>query len=239
MSSNSLEGRLALVTGASRGIGYEVSKRLASEGAHVIALARTLGGLEELDDEIKATGGQCTIAQMDLSDHDRIDALGASLYERFGKLDILVGNAGMLGELTPVGHISPKVWDRVISINLTANYRLIRSLGPLLQQSDAGRAIFVSSAAVEEQNPFWALYTASKAGLEAMVMAYAKEMSKSNIKANIIHPGRVWTAMQAKAYPGIKPDDLPKPSEITDIFVKLASTDLEVTGEIFNATVKE
>lgn len=235
MSSKRLEGRLALVTGASRGIGYEVSKKLASEGAHVIALARTLGGLEELDDEIKSIGGECTIAQLDLADHDRIDALGASLYERFGKLDILVGNAGMLGELTPVGHITPKVWDRVMSVNLTANFRLIRSLDPLLRQSDHGRAIFVSSGAVNSQRPFWGLYAATKSALESLVIAYAKEMSETNVKANIIHPGRVWTAMQAKAFPGVKAEDLPKPNEITEIFIKLASKELTKTGEVFNA----
>ncbi len=234
MAAKRLEGRLALVTGASRGIGYEVSKKLATEGAHVIALARTLGGLEELDDEIKAAGGECTIAQLDLNDHDRIDALGASLYERFGKLDILVGNAGMLGELTPVGHITPKVWDRVMSVNLTANYRLIRSLDPLLRQSESGRAIFVSSGAVISQRPFWGLYAATKAALEALVIAYAKEMSETNVKANLIHPGRVWTAMQAKAFPGVKPEDLPKPNEITDIFIDLASADCTATGEIFS-----
>lgn len=235
MSSKRLEGRLALVTGASRGIGYEVSKKLASEGAHVIALARTLGGLEELDDEIKKTGGECTIAQLDLADHDRIDALGASLYERFGKLDILVGNAGMLGELTPVGHITPKVWDRVMAVNLTANFRLIRSIDPLLRQSDSGRAIFVSSGAVNSQRPFWGLYAATKSALESVVIAYAKEMSETNVKANIIHPGRVWTAMQAKAFPGVKSEDLPKPNEITDIFVELASKEFTKTGEVFNA----
>lgn len=235
MSDKPLEGRLALVTGASRGIGYEVSKRLAKEGAHVITLARTLGGLEELDDEIKAMGGECTIAQLDLADHDRIDALGASLYERFGKLDILVANAGMLGELTPVGHITPKVWDRVMSVNLTANYRLIRSLDPLLRQSDAARAIFVSSGAVKSQRPFWGLYAATKSALESLVVCYSKEMEKTNVKANLIHPGRVWTAMQAKAFPGVKPEDLPKPSEITDIFVKLARADFQETGQVFNA----
>ncbi|MDX1739378.1 MAG: SDR family NAD(P)-dependent oxidoreductase, partial [Alphaproteobacteria bacterium] len=194
---------------------------------------RTLGGLEELDDQIKEMGGECTIAQLDLNDHDRIDALGASLYERFGKLDILVANAGMLGELTPVSHISPKVWDRVMSVNLTANYRLIRSLDPLLRQSDAGRAIFVSSGAVNTRRPFWGLYAATKSATESIVYAYAKEVAETNVKANIIHPGRVYTAMQAKAFPGVNPDDLPKPKDVTDIFIELASPNCESSGEVF------
>ena len=235
-STKRLEGRLALVTGASRGIGFAVARRFAKEGAHVIACARTIGGLEELDDAIKQDGiGQCTIAKMDLTKFDEIDAMGASIYQRFGKLDILVGNAGTLGELTPVSHISPKLWDATFAINVTANYRLIRSLDALLRLSDNGRAIFTSSGAVQNNRPYWALYTSTKAALEGLVKGYAGELAQTNVKANIIDPGRVATAMRAKAYPGEDPKTLRNPEDITDIFVELADQSCTKNGEVFKA----
>lgn len=235
-SSLRLNGRLALVTGASRGIGYAVARRLANEGAHVIAVARTLGGLEELDDAIKADGnGACTIAKMDLTKFDQIDAMGASIYQRFGKLDILVGNAGTLGELTPVSHIDQKLWDRTFAINVTANYRLIRSLDVLLKQSDAGRAIFTSSAAVQNNKPYWGLYTATKAALEGIVKGYAGELNQTKVNANMVDPGPVATAMRSKAFPGEDQSTLRKPEDITDVFVDLAESSCDKNGEVVKA----
>ena len=233
MSEKRLEGRIALVTGASRGIGFAVARRMAEEGAHVVALARTQGGLEELDDIITEKGGKCTLVPMDLRVSDKIDALGASLYERFGRLDILVGNAGMLGELSPVGHISPKLWEETFSVNTHANFRLIRSLDPLLRQSEAGRAIFVSSEIASEHRAFWSLFSASKVALEALVMGYAAEIGNiTNVRANIIHPGPVATAMRAKAYPGEDQEKLNKPWDVTGKFVEMATAEFTDNGRI-------
>lgn len=234
MSDKKLEGRVALVTGASRGIGFAVAKRFAREGAHVVATARTVGGLEELDDAIKAEGGICTLAPIDLRKGDQIDAMGHSLYERFGKLDILVGNAGLLGELSPVNHMDPKVWEQTFNINVTANFRLLRSLDPLLRQSDAGRAIFVTSGAAESNKAYWSVYAATKAALNSLVKVYAAEVQNiTPIRANLISPGPVATAMRAKAYPGEDAETLKKPDEVTDRFVELAQASFDKTGEIF------
>lgn len=230
-----LDGKLALITGASRGIGAAVAKRYAQEGAHVIIAARTVGGLEEVDDAIQAIGGKATIVPLDLLKLDTIDALGLQIAERFGKLDIIVGNAGMLGTLSPVGHITPSVWEKVFTINVTANYRLIRSLDALLKASEAGRAIFVTSGASRLHIPFWGAYAASKAALETLIQTYAAEQPKnSNIKANIIDPGVVGTKMRAVAMPGEDPASLPSPDDITDLFVTLAEHNLQENGTIFH-----
>ncbi|MGI9464773.1 MAG: SDR family NAD(P)-dependent oxidoreductase, partial [Aestuariivirgaceae bacterium] len=187
--SKPLENRIAVVTGASRGIGYAIARQLAMNGAHIIAVARTVGGLEDLDDEITRAGGTATLVPADLQDHAAIDQLGAAIHERWGKLDILVGNAGVLGKLTPLGHLEPKVWDEVMAVNVTANWRLIRSLDPLLQRSDAGRAVFVSSGAAHDIHAYWGAYSISKAALEAMVKTYAAETASTPIRANILNPG--------------------------------------------------
>ncbi len=163
-----LAGRVAVVTGASRGIGYHAAKGFAAAGAHVVALARTTGGLEELDDEIRAAGGAATLVPLDLKDVEGIDRLGAALYERWGRIDILFANAAILGQLSPLGHVPPKVWDEVMAVNVTANWRLLRSLDPLLRQSDAGRALFMSSGAARSCRPFWGAYSVSKAAVEAL-----------------------------------------------------------------------
>ncbi|HEX9906584.1 MAG TPA: SDR family NAD(P)-dependent oxidoreductase, partial [Propylenella sp.] len=177
-----LAGRIAVVTGASRGIGYFAAKGFAEAGAHVLAVARTVGGLEELDDEIKAAGGSATLVPLDLKDFAGIDRLGAAIHERWGRLDIFLANAGILGQLSPLGHIPPKVWDDVIAVNVTANWRLIRSLDPLLRQSDAGRALFISSGAARACRPFWGAYSVSKAALEALARTYAAEVAKTPIR---------------------------------------------------------
>lgn len=209
-----LEGRVALITGASRGIGAATAKMLAAQGAHVILLARTVGGLEAVDDAITEAGGKATLVPLDLSQHDMIDALGASIFERWGKLDILVGNAGMLGPLTPVAHADPKQWAKVLDVNLTANYRLIRSLDPLLRQSDAGRVVFVTASVARDPAPFWGLYAASKAALEHLVHIYAREVQETPIRVNLFDPGVARTAMRAEAFPGENPQDLPAPDEV-------------------------
>lgn len=228
-----LAGRIAVVTGASRGIGAAVAKRFGAEGAHLILVAKTVGGLEEIDDEIRAAGGAAsTLVPLDLRNFDAIDQMGASLYERFGRLDILVGNAGLLGTLSPVGHIAPKVWSETLDINLTANYRLLRSFDPLLKLSDAGRAIFVTSGAASKANAYWATYSVTKAALDVLVKTYAAENEKTNICANLLSPAPIRTTMRAKAFPGEDPNTLRTPEEITDLFVELASAECQRNGEI-------
>lgn len=202
--SGRLAGKIALVTGASRGLGAAVARRFAAEGAQLVLLARTVGGLEELDDAIRAAGGlQPLLVPHDLRQHDGLDQLGASLYERYGRLDVLVGNAAVLGSLSPVGHIAPKVWAEVMDVNVTANYRLIRSLDPLLRRAPAGRAIFVTCRTLlQGPQAYWCPYAASKAALESLVRTYAAEIGKTAVRANLIAPGPLRTGLRAQAYPG-------------------------------------
>ena len=209
-----LSGRIAVVTGASRGIGRAAALALAGEGAHVVALARTQGGLVELDDDIRKLGGQATLVPADLKDFAAIDRLGAAIYERWKKLDILVGNAGILCKLTPLAHVDQKVWDDVMAVNVTANWRLIRSLDPLLRASDAGRAVFVSSAAAHKCRAYWGPYSISKAALEAMVKTYAAEIATTPARANSFNPGATATKMRAQAMPGEDSLTLPSAAEV-------------------------
>ena len=229
-----LTGRIALVTGASRGIGYEAAKGFAAAGAHVIAVARTVGALEELDDEIKAAGGTATLVPLDLKDYEGIDRLGGAIFERWKKLDVLFANAGLLGRLSPLAHVPAEIWDDVIAVNLTANWRLLRSLDPLLRQSEAGRALFVSSGAARRLRPFWGPYAISKAALEAMVQIYAKEVAKTPIKVMAVDPGATRTGMRAQAVPGEDPMTLPHPSEIVPYLVEMASPGFARTNVLFD-----
>jgi len=231
-----LAGRIAVITGASRGIGAAVARRFAAEGAHVVLIARTVGGLEEVDDAIRQAGGiPATLVPQDLREFDALDRLGASLYERFKRVDVLVGNAGVLGSLGPAGHIRPDDWTEVMDVNLTANWRLIRSLDPLLRQSDAGRAIFVTSAAAAQATAYWGAYAVSKAALEMLIRTYAAEISKTSVRANLIDPGAIRTAMRAKAFPGENPDNLAPPDSVTDLFVTLALPSCTRNGEVVRA----
>lgn len=231
-----LAGKIALVTGASRGIGKAVAKLFASEDAEMVLVARTTGGLEELDDEIRGINGRTSLlVPLDLGEFEAIDRLGLALYERFGRLDVLVGNAGDLGTLAPVGHIEPAEWQRIIDINLTANWRLIRSLDPLLRRSEAGRAIFVSSSVGSQARPFWGTYSVSKAALEMLVKIYAEEIKQTKVRANLIDPGRTRTGMRAAAYPGEDPQTLPTPEAIAEKFLPLALPDFDGNGQMIKA----
>lgn len=233
VSGGRLAGRVALVTGASRGIGAAVARRFAGEGAHLILVARTEGALAEIDDEVRRLAGEAaTLVCMDLADFAAIDRLGGAIFERYRRLDVLVGNAALLGTLGPIAHIDPQTWERVIAVNLTANWRLIRSLDPLLRASDAGRAIFVTANAACTCQPYWGAYAVSKAALDTMVRIYAGEVKKTPVRVNLLDPGPTRTRMRAEAYPGEDPRTLKTPESITDRFVELAEPGCRLHGEI-------
>jgi len=229
-----LTGRIALVTGASRGIGYFTALELAKAGAHVIACARTVGGLEELDDAIQAAGGSATLVPFDLADMNAIDGLGASINERWGKLDILVANAGVLGVISPIGHIEAKVFEKVMNINVTSTWRLIRSVEPLLIKSDAGRAILLTSGVAHSCRPFWSAYSASKAAVEALGRTWAAETQKTALRINCVNPGATRTAMRAQAVPGEDPSTLPTPSDVAKALLPLLAPEQTETGKLFS-----
>jgi len=230
-----LAGKIALVTGASRGIGAAVAVRFAAEGAHLVLAARTPGGLEEVDDKVRAAGGTATLVPLDLRDFAKIDELAAAIYQRYGRLDILVGNAAEFGTFSPLGHIEPKLWDEVIALNLTANWRLIRAMDPLLRAAEAARAIFVTSGIVRAPRAYWGPYAVSKAGLEVLVRTYAAEIEKTQIRANLIGPGVVRTRLRARVFPGEDPRTLPPPESVADAFLQLALPECERNGEVVTA----
>ncbi len=227
-----LEGRIALLTGASRGLGAAVAVRFAAEGAHPVLLARTPGALEEVDDRIRAEGGRATLLTADLCESGKIEDLAAALFERFGRLDILVAAAAELGPLSPLGHYDPQTWSRVIDLDLTVNWRLIRALDPLLRLSPAGRAIFVTCALGREPAPYWGPYAVAKAGLEALVRIYAGEVAKSSVRANLVDPGAMRTGLRARAFPGEDPGSLPAPESLTEAFVRLALGECRENGAL-------
>jgi NAD(P)-dependent dehydrogenase (short-subunit alcohol dehydrogenase family) len=238
LNSKILQKKIALITGASRGIGAAIAKRFAEEGAHVILLARSVKGLAEIYDYAVSVGSKATIVQVDVSDGDKIDELGYSILQRFGRLDILVGNAAQLGNLSPLAHTDAVHFNKLLAINLTANFRLIRSMDPLLRLSPHGRAIFVTADAAHSCRAYWGAYSVSKAGLEGLVKTYAAEVASTNIKVNLVDPGTVATKMLANCMPGIELAGLTNPEEITDIFVTLASEACASNGLLHQINTK-
>ena len=230
-----LVDKVALITGASRGIGAAVAERFAREGAHLVLTARTVGGLEEVDDKVRAAGGSATLVPVDLRDFVKIDELAGALFDRWGRLDILVGNAAEFGTFSPLGHIDPVTWGEVMDLNLTANWRLIRAMDPLLRAAPAGRAIFVTSGVAHGVRPYWGPYAISKAGLEMLVKIYAGEITKTRVRANLIDPGIVRTRLRARVFPGEDPARLPPPESVSDAFLALALPECARNGEILSA----
>ena len=230
-----LSGKVALITGASRGIGAAVAERFASEGAHLVLAARTIGGLEEVDDAVRAARGSATLVPVDLRDFVKIDELAGALFERWGRLDILVANAAEFGVFSPLGHIDPATWAEVMDLNLTANWRLIRAMDPLLRAAPAGRAIFVTSGVARGVFPYWGPYAVGKAGLEMLVKIYAGEIAKTRVRANLIDPGIVRTRLRARAFPGEDPRRLPPPESVADAFLTLALPECTRNGDVVMA----
>ncbi|WP_273723856.1 SDR family NAD(P)-dependent oxidoreductase [Bartonella sp. AU18XJBT] len=230
----SLHGRVALVTGASRGIGYYLALELAARGAHIIALARTVSGLTELDNQIREKGAHATLVPLDLHHMENIDTLAISIAKRWKKLDIIVANAGILGTLSPIAHIENTVFEDVFQINFFSQWRLMKAVEPLLRKSDAGRAILLSSSVAHAARPFWGAYAASKAALEMIARCWAEELKQTPIKINCVNPGATRTAMRAEAMPGEDPQTLPSPQEVAKKIVHLLSPDLKETGKLFN-----
>jgi NAD(P)-dependent dehydrogenase (short-subunit alcohol dehydrogenase family) len=232
MKTMDLSGKTALITGASRGIGAAVAVGLAAAGAHVVLMARTIGGLEEVDDAVRKAGGKATLMPEDLLAADKLDLVGPTLGQRFGGLDIFIGNAGYLGTLGPVAHQDPRDWDKVMRTNVTANFRLIRSIDPLLRASPAGRAVFVTSGKSHKCTAYWGPYAVSKAALEAMVRSYAAETVKTDMRVNLLSPGPTETAMLDAAYPGGYQGEMKKPEDIVPAFLELVSPECVRHGEI-------
>ncbi len=225
---SALTGQVALVTGASRGIGAATAIELARHGAHVILLARTQGGLEETDDAIRALGGTATLLPLDLMDGPAIDPVGPSIAQRFGRLDILIHAAATLGKLTPAGHIQPGDWDAVIGTNLTAAWRLIRTCDPLLRAAPAGRAVFLTDSLVHAPHAYWGAYGATKAGMEHLALSWAAECASTALRVQLFDPGPVATRLRANALPGEDASALPSPhaaaNSLAKTLLKPAST---------------
>ena len=229
-----LASRIALVTGASRGIGYATARALAKAGAHIVAVARTQGGLEELDDEIRKDGGSATLVPLGMTDFDGMARLGAALHERHGKLDIVVGNAGVPGPSSPLGHIEPKTWNDVMMVNASANFQLIRCMEPLLKQSDAGRAVFITSGAASKAPAYLGPYAASKAALETLVRVWAAETATTAIRVNLFSPGPIRTRMRATVFPGEDPMTLETPDQVAELIVPMCSPEWTETGKLYD-----
>lgn len=238
MTDKPLSGRVACITGASRGIGRATALLLAEAGAHVVAVARTQGGLESLDDAIRQAGGAATLVPLDIKDGDGLDRLGLAIHERWGKLDVLVANGAILGPIAPLGHVTPKEWDHTVAINLTAQWRLVRSFDPLLQQSDAGRAVFVSSGAAWRNRPFWGPYSVTKAALNSLALTYAAENANNPLRVNLFNPGPIRTTMRAQAMPGEDPATLEGPEGPARAILALCLPAVTETGKIYDYPAK-
>ena len=235
--SKKLSGRITLITGAARGIGAAVAERFAFEGAHLILVSKSQSGLEALDDKIKSIGGNATLVPLDLVNGSNIDDMAAAISKRFGKIDILIGNAAILGQLSPMSHYTPEMWEEVFKVNLHANWRLIRDFEQLLRESDAGRALFVTSGIANIPRAYWGPYSSSKAALEKMIKDWAMELQNTSVKVNIIDPGPINTHMRKQAYPGEDPKKNLDPKEITDLFLELTSSSCTKNGELIKAQI--
>jgi NAD(P)-dependent dehydrogenase (short-subunit alcohol dehydrogenase family) len=229
-----LADRIALVTGASRGIGYATARALAKAGAHIVAVARTQGGLEELDDDIRQGGGSATLVPLNLTDLDGIARLGAALHERHGKLDILVGNAGVTGPSSPLGHIDMKPWNDVLAVNVSANFQLIRCMEPLLRKSDAGRAVFITSGAANKASAYLGPYAASKAALETLARVWANETASTSLRINLFNPGPTRTRMRASIFPGEDPLTLDTPEQVAEFILPMCQPSWSETGKFYD-----
>ena len=227
-----MRGCIALVTGGSRGIGAATAVELAKLGAHVVITARTQGGLEETDDAIRAVGGSATLLPMDLLEGEQVDAIGPSIFQRFGRLDVLVHAAGTLGRLTPVAHILPRDWTDVIAVNLSAAWHLIRTCDPLLRNAEAGRAVFVTDARARAPKAYWGAYGATKAGMEHLVLTWADELRLTNLRVNLFDPGPVATRLRRQAMPGEDPQTLPKPEDVAPALAALCQPAETRHGEL-------
>jgi NAD(P)-dependent dehydrogenase (short-subunit alcohol dehydrogenase family) len=234
LSATPLGGRIAVVSGASRGIGAATALALARSGAHVVAVARTVGGLEELDDAIRGASGSATLVPLDLTDFEAIPRLAAALAERYQRLDILVGNAGIAGPSSPLGHIAPAEWDAVMRLNVTANWQLIRALDALLRRSDAGRAVFLTSGAAHNMRAYRGPYSVSKAALEALARTYAAETTTTAVRVNLFNPGPTRTRMRAQVMPGKDPTTLPAPEEVTAKILEMCAPGFAETGRLYD-----
>jgi NAD(P)-dependent dehydrogenase (short-subunit alcohol dehydrogenase family) len=232
--SKPLADRIALVTGASRGIGAALALQLAQAGAHIVAVARTVGGLEELDDKVKEAGSSATLVPLDVKDSSGIGRLALALNERYGRLDVLVGNAGVLGVPSPLGHVEPKDWDNMFAVNVTANWQLIRCMAPLIKRASAGRAVFLTSGVAHYGRAYWGPYAASKAALEVLVRTYAAESESSNVRVNLFAPGPTRTRMYLSAFPGVDPKTLPMPDAVAKAIVPLCLPDCAESGKIYD-----
>ena len=239
MTDRPLADKIALVTGASRGIGAATALLLAKAGAHVVAVGRTSGGLEELDDAIQAIGGSATLVPLDLKDGEGVDRLGGALFERYGRLDVLVANAGVLGPLSPLGHVFPKDWDNTVAVNLTAQWRCVRSFDPLLRLAPAGRAVVVSSGAAHSGRAYWGPYAITKAGLEMMARTWAAEAVTTALRVNLFNPGPIRTRMRASAFPGEDPMTLPPPEDAAAAILPLCLPDFTETGRLYDFPKKK
>jgi NAD(P)-dependent dehydrogenase (short-subunit alcohol dehydrogenase family) len=232
--SKPLADRIALVTGASRGIGAALALQLAQAGAHIVAVARTVGGLEEVDDKVKEAGSSATLVPLDVKDSSGIGRLALALNERYGRLDVLVGNAGVLGVPSPLGHVEPKDWDNMFAVNVTANWQLIRCMDPLIKRASAGRAVFLTSGVAHYGRAYWGPYAASKAALEVLVRTYAAESESSNVRVNLFAPGPTRTRMYLSAFPGVDPKTLPMPDAVAKAIVPLCLPDCAESGKIYD-----
>jgi NAD(P)-dependent dehydrogenase (short-subunit alcohol dehydrogenase family) len=238
-TSKPLTDKIALVTGASRGIGAAIALQLAEAGAHVVAVARTTGGLEELDDQIKAAGGTATLVPVDMKDMDGIARLALALNERYQRLDVLVGNAGILGPLSPLGHVEPKDWDNLFAVNVTANWQLVRTMDPLLRAAPAGRAVFITSGLSWRAQAYTGPYSMTKAALNVMVQIYAAETATTNLRVNAFNPGSTRTRMHAAGWPGVDPETLPTPEEVAQTLIPLCLPSCNESGKIYNFPAKK